>query len=72
LLNKKNNNNNKKHRQPSKRPNKQSGYGARYPPSHLLKEAKGVWLEMGDNMGHFMDVIFTQSQVNSNPLPPSR
>ena len=26
---------------------------------------------MGDNMGHFMDVIFTPSQVNSNPLPPS-
>jgi hypothetical protein len=36
-----------------------------------LKEAKGVWLEMGDNMGHFMDVIFTPSQVNSNPLSPS-
>ena len=39
--------------------------------------AKGVWLEMGDNMGHFMDVtllsfkFFTPSQVNSNPLPPS-
>ena len=26
----------------------QSGYGARYLPSHLLKEAKGVWLEVGD------------------------
>jgi hypothetical protein len=29
----------------------------------FLKEAKGVWLEMSDNMGHFMVVIFT---------PPSR
>ena len=35
--------------------------------------ARGVWLEMGDHLGHFMDVMSLSLHiiaVSSNPLPP--
>ena len=33
-------------------------------PSHLFHMSKGFWLEMGDYMGHFMDMKMLSFQVN--------
>ena len=44
-------------------PNEQTGFKA--PATRLSPEVKGVWLEKGDYLGHFMDMQFAQFCTSS-------
>jgi hypothetical protein len=39
--------------------------------SHICQIAKGVWLEMADYLGHFLDMQLLRIFAQSNPVPPS-